>query len=103
MVVLIFVLSFINMFFFQTVALIFLNTILDQCTKLSDRVRIQSEIEEAGFDIEFLEKVRFALHKEFKCTIYLFCIMNDLKKCGYIFLNYQEEESQKFSKYLSIS
>lgn len=46
-------------------ALIFLNTILDQCTKLSDRVRIQSEIEEAGFDIEFLEKVRQRSHQNF--------------------------------------
>ncbi|GBL90164.1 hypothetical protein AVEN_200207-1 [Araneus ventricosus] len=29
---------------------------LDQCTKLSDRVRIQSELEEAGLDVDALEK-----------------------------------------------
>ncbi|KFM64984.1 hypothetical protein X975_18349, partial [Stegodyphus mimosarum] len=40
----------------ETVTLVFLNTLLDQCTKLSDRVRIQSELEEAGFDVDFLEK-----------------------------------------------
>ncbi|GFQ88472.1 uncharacterized protein TNCT_332841 [Trichonephila clavata] len=39
-----------------TVTLIFLNTMLDQCSKLSDRVRIQSELEEAGLDVDFLEK-----------------------------------------------
>ncbi|XP_015919904.1 formin-like protein 1 [Parasteatoda tepidariorum] len=40
----------------ETVTLIFLNTLLDQCAKLSDRVRIQSELEEAGFDVDSLEK-----------------------------------------------
>ncbi|GIX72001.1 hypothetical protein CEXT_218661 [Caerostris extrusa] len=29
---------------------------LDQCSKISDRVRIQSELEEAGLDINFLEQ-----------------------------------------------
>ncbi|GFW48531.1 drf_FH3 domain-containing protein [Trichonephila clavipes] len=43
-------------YFEMTVTLIFLNTMLDQCSKLSDRVRIQSELEEAGLDVDFLEK-----------------------------------------------
>ncbi|KAF8782976.1 uncharacterized protein LOC129963442 isoform X2 [Argiope bruennichi] len=40
----------------ETVTFVFLNTMLDQCTKLSDRVRIQSELEEAGLDVDALEK-----------------------------------------------
>ncbi|KAG8200570.1 hypothetical protein JTE90_000642 [Oedothorax gibbosus] len=40
----------------ETVAFIFLNTILDQCSKLSDRVRVQSELEEAGLDVDYIEQ-----------------------------------------------
>ncbi|XP_054712506.1 uncharacterized protein LOC129222095 [Uloborus diversus] len=40
----------------ETTTLVFLNTLLDQCRKLSDRIRIQSELEEAGLDIDLLEK-----------------------------------------------
>ncbi|XP_076366403.1 uncharacterized protein LOC143255116 isoform X2 [Tachypleus tridentatus] len=41
---------------FEKVSLLFLNTLLLKCVRPADRVRLQCEIEEAGLDIDVLEK-----------------------------------------------
>ncbi|XP_067122038.1 uncharacterized protein [Centruroides vittatus] len=44
-----------NSIVFQRVSLTFINTLLESCCRSADRVRIQCELEEAGFDINCME------------------------------------------------
>lgn len=43
---------------FEFNALVFLNTLFNRITNIAERIRLQCELDEAGFDISYIEHVR---------------------------------------------